>query len=121
MASIEHAAVEHDGIAEDLSPPFEVVRPTEHAAPFVFCSPHSGRAYPRHFIAQSRLDPLTLRRSEDCYVDELFQAVPALGAPLIAARFPRALSSTSIASLTNWTPPSSASRCPNTPTSTRCA
>lgn len=90
MASIEHAAVEHDGIAEDLSPPFEVVRPTEHAAPFVFCSPHSGRAYPRHFIAQSRLDPLTLRRSEDCYVDELFQAVPALGAPLIAARFPRA-------------------------------
>lgn len=81
---------EHDGIARDLTPPFEVARPPEHAAPFVFCSPHSGRVYPRHFVAQSRLDPHTLRRSEDCYVDELFQAVPALGAPLIAARFPRA-------------------------------
>jgi len=31
-----------------------------------------------------------LRRSEDCYVDELFSDIPALGAPLIAARFPRA-------------------------------
>lgn len=82
--------IEQDGIARDLTPPFEVVRPHEHVAPFVFCSPHSGRVYPGHFVAQSRLDPLTLRRSEDCYVDELFQAVPALGAPLIAARFPRA-------------------------------
>ncbi len=81
---------EYDGIAADLTPPFEVRRPAEYAAPFVFCSPHSGRIYPRHFIAQSRLDPLTLRRSEDCYVDELFQAAPALGAPLITARFPRA-------------------------------
>ncbi len=81
---------EYEGIAQDLTPPFEVTRPDEHLAPFVFCSPHSGRRYPRHFIAQSRLDPLTLRRSEDCYVDELFQAAPALGAPLIAARFPRA-------------------------------
>ena len=81
---------EHAGIARELTPPFEVARPSAQTAPFVFCSPHSGRVYPAHFIAQSRLDPLTLRRSEDCYVDELFQAVPALGAPLIAARFPRA-------------------------------
>ena len=82
--------IEHDGITKDLDPPFKVLQPREHLAPFVFCSPHSGRIYPRHFIAQSRLDPLTLRRSEDRYVDELFQAVPALGAPLISACFPRA-------------------------------
>jgi N-formylglutamate amidohydrolase len=31
-----------------------------------------------------------LRKSEDCYVDELFAPVVRLGAPLIAARFPRA-------------------------------
>src|SRR5690606_37849891 len=31
-----------------------------------------------------------LRKSEDCFVDELFGDVAALGAPLIAARFPRA-------------------------------
>lgn len=82
--------IEHDGITRDLNPAFEIHRPDRHRAPFVFCSPHSGRVYPKHFIAQSRLDSHTLRRSEDCYVDELFQAVPALGAPLIAARFPRA-------------------------------
>ena len=84
------SANEHEGIASDFKPPFEVVRPQAQLAPFVFCSPHSGRIYPRHFVAQSQLDPLTLRRSEDCYVDELFQAVPALGAPLISAQFPRA-------------------------------
>ena len=33
---------------------------------------------------------ITLRKSEDCYVDELFEPVVGLGAPLIAARFPRA-------------------------------
>jgi len=31
-----------------------------------------------------------LRKSEDAFVDELFAAAPALGAPLITARFPRA-------------------------------
>ena len=33
---------------------------------------------------------MTLRKSEDCFVDELFAGVVGLGAPLIAARFPRA-------------------------------
>lgn len=84
------AARERDAIASELTPAFDIVRPQVQAAPLVLCSPHSGRIYPSHFIAQSQLDPLTLRRSEDCYVDELFQAAPALGAPLIAARFPRA-------------------------------
>jgi N-formylglutamate deformylase len=36
------------------------------------------------------LDALALRRSEDAFVDELFAAVPALGAPVLAALFPRA-------------------------------
>jgi N-formylglutamate amidohydrolase len=58
--------------------------------PFVFCSPHSGRIYPEPLRAATRLDALTLRRSEDCYVDELLAGVTGLGAPLIAARFPRA-------------------------------
>ncbi|MFA5955462.1 MAG: N-formylglutamate amidohydrolase [Hyphomicrobium sp.] len=58
--------------------------------PFVFSSPHSGRLYPPEFLAISRLDPKTLRRSEDCFVDKLFRPVASLGAPLISARFPRA-------------------------------
>jgi N-formylglutamate deformylase len=37
-----------------------------------------------------RLRALDLRRSEDSFVDELFSAAPAHGAPLLAANFPRA-------------------------------
>jgi N-formylglutamate amidohydrolase len=71
-------------------PSFEVLRPAEQTAPFVFSSPHSGRIYPSEFLAQSRLDPQTLRKSEDCFVDRLFRSVASLGAPLLSARFPRA-------------------------------
>jgi len=59
-------------------------------APLVLASPHSGQSYPAEFIAAAQLDTLTLRRSEDSFVDELFAAAPSLGAPLIAATFPRA-------------------------------
>jgi N-formylglutamate deformylase len=60
------------------------------AAPLVFSSPHSGRGYEAAFLALSRLDALTLRRSEDSYIEEIFAGVPAQGAALIAAEFPRA-------------------------------
>src|SRR3546814_15191097 len=56
---------------------------------YVFASPHSGVDYPESFLAASRLDRLTLRRSEDSFVDELFGAAPGLGAPLLRALFPR--------------------------------
>ena len=49
-----------------------------------------GRAYPRSFLELSRLSPLSLRKSEDGFVDDLFAPVAAIGVPLIAARFPRA-------------------------------
>ncbi|AGK59041.1 N-formylglutamate amidohydrolase [Hyphomicrobium denitrificans 1NES1] len=71
-------------------PSFDVLPPRVQTAPFVFSSPHSGRLYPPEFVAISRLDPKTLRRSEDCFVDKLFCPVAELGAPLISARFPRA-------------------------------
>ena len=70
--------------------PFRIARPTRQSLPFIFASPHSGRIYPASLAAASRLDALTLRRSEDAFVDELFAGVTGLGAPLIAARFPRA-------------------------------
>ncbi|MEM7428496.1 MAG: N-formylglutamate amidohydrolase [Pseudomonadota bacterium] len=59
--------------------------------PVVFNSPHSGNRYPASFVASSRLDPLTLRKSEDALVDELLEPVLALGAPVLKANFPRAL------------------------------
>ncbi|WP_052161371.1 N-formylglutamate amidohydrolase [Hoeflea sp. BAL378] len=70
--------------------PFEIRRPLHQTEPFVFNSPHSGRVYPDSFLAMARLDRMAIRRSEDHYVDELFAGVIQLGAPLLAAQFPRA-------------------------------
>ena len=67
-----------------------LLQPAVQAAPVVFASPHSGHAYTAAFLAAARLDPQKLRRSEDCFVDELFAAAPEHGAPLLAATFPRA-------------------------------
>lgn len=73
-----------------FSPAFDVLDPIPQKTPLVFSSPHSGAHYPAEFLADSQLDPLTLRRSEDAYVDELFAGAPAAGAPLLRAHFPRA-------------------------------
>ncbi|MAA98852.1 MAG: N-formylglutamate amidohydrolase [Stappia sp.] len=70
--------------------PFEILQPAEQRVPFVFNSPHSGRHYPLSFLDASRLDSNAIRRSEDAFVDELFEPVMRLGAPLLRARFPRA-------------------------------
>jgi N-formylglutamate amidohydrolase len=69
--------------------PVAISRPERQTVPLVFASPHSGNDYPADFIRASRLDPLTLRRSEDAFVDELFASVPGHGAPLLRALFPR--------------------------------
>lgn len=81
---------ERDSIRRELSPPFVVHQPLRQTRPFVWCSPHSGRVYPSQFIEMVRLDARTLRKSEDCYVDALVGGIPQHGAPLLAARFPRA-------------------------------
>ena len=70
--------------------PFRLDRPARQAVPFLFASPHSGRSYPASLLENTRLDATTLRRSEDAFVDELFAGVVKLGAPLLAAQFPRA-------------------------------
>jgi N-formylglutamate amidohydrolase len=76
--------------ATDFDCPIETIEPVRLTSPLVFSSPHSGSVYPRRFLAASRLDPLTLRRSEDAFVDELFLPCVGLGAPLLRANFPRA-------------------------------
>jgi N-formylglutamate amidohydrolase len=81
---------EAEAIEMELRPPFSVARPGELKVPLVFNSPHSGRIYPSTFLAASRLDAHTLRRSEDAFVEELFGFVTDLGAPLLHAHFPRA-------------------------------
>src|SRR5690606_6040155 len=42
------------------------------------------------FLAATRLDPHSLRKSEDGYVDEIFERAAGRGAPLLKALFPRA-------------------------------
>nr|WP_183311355.1 N-formylglutamate amidohydrolase [Devosia subaequoris] len=81
-----------DGVRSDYwdQPAFETIRPRRLVAPVVFNSPHSGRVYPERFLAMARLDHLSIRQSEDAYVDELFGRAPHLGAPLLRAHFPRA-------------------------------
>jgi N-formylglutamate amidohydrolase len=73
-----------------LGAPFQVLEPIELLTPIVFDSPHSGDRYPRRFLAASRLDAQTLRRSEDAFVDDLVAPCVAIGAPLLRACFPRA-------------------------------
>jgi N-formylglutamate deformylase len=80
-----------DAVLDQLrAEPVLLAKPERQTSPFIFASPHSGRLYPPSFARQSRLDPVTLRKSEDAFVDELFADMPSLGAPLLAARFPRA-------------------------------
>ena len=55
--------------------------------PLVLDSPHSGAEYPDDFAYCCPLP--VLRRAEDSYVDELYEAAPVLGATLIGAVFPR--------------------------------
>jgi N-formylglutamate amidohydrolase len=74
----------------ELSPPCAVEEPDEVRSALVFSSPHSGNVYPARFLSAARLDAMTLRRSEDAYVEDLFAGAAAVGAPLLKARFPRA-------------------------------
>ena len=75
---------------QEVETPFDILEPLTQTAPVVFASPHSGRDYPAAFVAASQLDPVSLRRSEDAFVDELYEQAPHFGAPLIRAHFPRA-------------------------------
>jgi N-formylglutamate amidohydrolase len=69
---------------------YTLLSPVRQTTPVVFSSPHSGAEYPPDFLTRSVLDARVLRSSEDAFVDRLFDSVPAQGAPLLAARVPRA-------------------------------
>src|SRR3989344_7343217 len=57
--------------------------------PLVFASPHSGRLYPEDMMSAAALDAVSIRRSEDAFVDDLIAQAPAHGAAGITAHFPR--------------------------------
>ncbi len=78
---------------KDRDMPFDAYRlnrPQRPLTPVIFSSPHSGRDYDPVFLGQSVLDMHAIRSSEDAFVDQLFATAPDHGAPLLAARAPRA-------------------------------
>ncbi|MBL8531368.1 MAG: N-formylglutamate amidohydrolase [Hyphomonadaceae bacterium] len=84
-----------DGDAEERTGParessFALIEPLRRTAPLIFSSPHSGRRYPADLLADTRIGLLSLRRSEDAYVDELFSGAAAHGACVLSAAIARA-------------------------------
>ena len=61
--------------------------PEGRVAPVVFDSPHSGNIYPDDF--GHCIDRISLRQTEDAFIDELFADAPGQGATLLHALFPR--------------------------------
>jgi len=69
---------------------YTIKMPLMRTSPVVFASPHSGNDYPDWFVRRSLLCAETIRSSEDAFVDQLFDAAPEFGAPLLLAGAPRA-------------------------------
>lgn len=72
---------------DSSQPGFSVVGPIDGRSPLVVASPHSGRDYPRAFLAAARLPLAQLRRAEDAMVDTLLDGIDF--APVLRARFAR--------------------------------
>jgi len=83
-------APEREGVPESRSePPYFLIEPLRRTTPLIFASPHSGRRYPVELLAETRVSLMSLRRSEDAYVDELFAGAAAYGAPVLSAAVAR--------------------------------
>ena len=65
----------------------QVQGPLSAAVPLVLDSPHSGRSFPVDFGAA--VSEAELREGEDSFVDELYAGAAEIGAPLLAALWPR--------------------------------
>jgi N-formylglutamate deformylase len=67
-----------------------IVEPVSLTSGVVFALPHSGRDYGVSFLKQSILDQLSIRSSEDAFLDQLIDGIEKYGAPKIIANAPRA-------------------------------
>ena len=76
-------------IRDELDPPFEIIEPPACRRRCCSIRPTAARSIRAPFLAASRLDVDTLRRSEDSFVDELVIGVVEHGFPLMRAHFPR--------------------------------
>lgn len=69
-------------------PPYTLRLPEGDAIPLICDSPHSGTLYPEDFGYALAFEEL--RSGEDTDVHVLWEALPSVGATLLAAEFPRA-------------------------------
>ena len=67
-----------------------IVEPVSLTSGVVFALPHSGRDYGVSFLNQSILDQLSIRSSEDAFLDQLIDGIEKYGVPKIIANAPRA-------------------------------
>ena len=67
-----------------------IVEPALLSSGVVFALPHSGRDYGVSFLNQSILDKISIRSSEDAFLDQLIDGIEKYGAPKIVANAPRA-------------------------------
>ncbi len=67
-----------------------IVEPASLTSGVVFALPHSGRDYGVSFLHQSILDKISIRSSEDAFLDQLIDGIEKYGAPKIIANAPRA-------------------------------
>ena len=72
-----------------FSPVVKLTKPQLWRSGVIFASPHSGSLYPKAFVSRSKLTEQALRRNEDAFIADLFAPAADLGAPLLAAQFPR--------------------------------
>jgi len=71
-------------------PPYHLHEPKTGLSPFIFAVPHSGRFYPPDFVARAQQKGAALRRSEDAFVDDLFDKITDFGGTLLVATHARA-------------------------------
>ena len=67
-----------------------IVEPSTLTSGVVFALPHSGRDYGVSFLNQSILDKISIRSSEDAFLDQLIDGIEKYGVPKIIANAPRA-------------------------------
>jgi N-formylglutamate deformylase len=67
-----------------------IVEPVSLTSGVVFALPHSGRDYGVSFLNQSILDQISIRSSEDAFLDQLIVGIEKYGSPKIIANAPRA-------------------------------
>lgn len=70
-------------------PPWTRIERTGPAAPLLLASPHSGTVYPEHMQDNLKVAIEDLSRTEDAFIDELFQSAPSAGASMITAVYAR--------------------------------